>query len=427
VSVPITEIRGRPVYDSNGTATIEVDVVLSDGSAGRAMAQRGSTTGEFEASVLERTDSQPALAAVEPAIRALDESVAAAVIGLDGADQEAVDAVLDALDETPRKEEVGGNVTVATSMAVAWAGARALGLPLHRHLGAYGFGVPSPVFNMVDGAAAEGSGVPHVEFLLFPAPSSSAGGALEGGGRVRRAIQERLQRQGTAAGDSAQGAVSVALPTCEEGLELLLDAAAACGFAAPQDFTLGLDLAGSDWYSPAGYRFPWARPDEGTADMLLERYATWAEQYFVTYVEDAFAPSDVDAWVALCRRLEGVLVAGDDLFASSPARIVDGAREQLANAAVVKPNQVGTVTGALEALRAGRDAGLTMVVSQRSGETGDALITHLAVAGGASYLKAGGVARMDRIEKFNELLRIEESIAVAAGPVGRGGVGHGVS
>jgi enolase len=324
--------------------------------------------------------------------------------------QKDVDAALNELDGTLDKSRLGGNVCVATSMAFAKA---AGGRSTFRQLqpdGAYA--LPRPMFNVLDGSRAQGSGVPHTEFLLVPVGSDSVGDAVERAVRVRDAIRDELRRKGDPAGDSPQGAILLDLETCEQGLELLLEGAAKCQLVPGRDFVLGLDLAGADFFADGTYRFPWLGGATVDADELTARYLRWFGDYSVVYLEDAFAPSDVPAWRGLCASApSGTLVAGDDLFASSAERIAAAGDGAYANAAVVKPNQVGTVTEALEALDRAAACGFTTIVSQRTGETDDAFLTHLAVAGKANFLKAGGPARIDRIAKFNELLRLEEELA----------------
>ncbi|HEU5324178.1 MAG TPA: phosphopyruvate hydratase, partial [Methylomirabilota bacterium] len=385
--------------------------------AAHAMAPRGSTTGEFEAAVIEDAQAGHRLAAVRPAIEIVHTLLRPALRGHDAGDQGAVDGVLCALDGTPTKKVVGGNVCVATSMAVAKAAAAARRLPLCRHLGAPDRPrLPTPMFNVIDGSKDADCGVTGVEFLLIPDARLSIGDALEMGVAVRAGARELAARRGWRGGDSPQGALALSLDCCEEGLELLSRAAEGSGYAPGTDFSLGLDLASSDYRDGSRYRFRWYRrpgaaraaPADGfPVDVLLETYADWVGRYPLSFVEDGFGETDEEAWRRLTARLgPRVRVAGDDLFASSAARIAGGARGGLATAALVKPNQVGTVSEALEAMRVARAAGMTVVVSQRSGENDDAVITHLAVAGEAAYLKAGGMSRMDRVMNFNELLRL---------------------
>ncbi|MEU0936129.1 hypothetical protein [Embleya sp. NPDC005971] len=416
----IREVGARAVFDSNGIPAIEVEIVADGGIRVAESAPRGSTTGEFEAYVLEDATALPTLAAVAPALTSVLDLVRPALIGRDVCDQRAVDTALREVDGGAYFRRIGGNVAVATSMAVAQAGALASGQALYRHLAESGSGpgpvrLPVPMFNIADGAV--GSNTVYTEFLLLPTAAEPAV-ALDQGVRVRAALAARLTGKGHRCSDSTQGGWSVDLGGCEATMELIVAAAEDCGLVGGQDFHLGLDLSGAEFATPAGYAFPWLEEPLSAAD-LTRRYLDWVDRYPLTFLEDAFEPADEAAWHALRARLVGrAAVVGDDLFASDAERIDRGVRAGLADGALIKPNQVGTVTQALDALDAGARHGITTVVSQRSGETASAFITHLAVAGGATWLKAGGPARMDRIAKFNELMRIAEEFTPADGSHG---------
>jgi len=407
----IAKIIGRAVFDSNGKPAIEAEVVLADGARGRALAPRGSTTGEHEAIVLEESAKLPALAAAAVAVDVIRVRVQPALTGIDGTDQGAVDAALLAIDPSPRKEALGGNVSIAVSMAAAKAGAASARLPLHRHLsGGEGENVPGPMFNIIDGATTPESAVTGIEFLLIPSRDLPPGTAMEMGVRVYGEARRALRGRRIAVGDSAQGAVEAELRDCEEGFDVVLAAADRSGFRAGVDFTLGVDLAAADYCDHGRYTFPWCTPQEQQWDRLLERYERWQRAYPLTYLEDAFGESDIPAWVELTRRAAATTeIIGDDLFASSPVRIAAGIEGRWAHGVLIKPNQIGTVTETLRSMRIAAQAGFATMVSQRSGENDDAFITHLAIAGGARLLKAGGMSRMDRIIKYNELLRLAEN------------------
>jgi len=405
--VSLSEVRARAVFDSNGVPAVEVEVTTAGGVRVAEIAPRGSTTGEFEAGVLEDAAGLPGLAAVAPALAAVHDEVRPAVLGMDVTDQRAVDTALRELDGGAYFRRIGGNVAVATSMAVAMAGAITAGLPLYRHL-AEGEPdrLPTPMFNLADGAV--GSNTVYTEFLHLPGTTDPAT-ALDQAARVRMAVADMLRGAGHRCADSTQGGWSLDLGGCEATMDVLVAAAEQCGLVPAVDFHLGLDLSGAEFATADGYAFPWlAEPVK--SDELIDRFADWGERYPLVFIEDAFAPTDEDAWRGLRQRLAGrVEVIGDDLFASRADRIEHGAAAGLADGALVKPNQVGTVTQALDAMATANAHGLTTVVSQRSGENDGAFITHLAVAGRARWLKAGGLSRMDRVAKYNELLRIAES------------------
>jgi enolase len=407
----ISDVTARAVYDSNGSPTVEVEILAGDTVRHAELAPRGSTTGDFEAHVLEDAARYPGLAAVNPALDSVTRRVRPALIGLDVTDQRGVDVALRGLDDDPTLSTVGGNVTVAASMAAAWAGAACTGQPLYRHLAGHEpDGLPVPMFNIADGAV--GSTTVWTEFLLLPLAADPVE-ALDQGVRVRRALADRLGERGHRCADSTQGGWSLDLGSCEATMDAVLIAAQDCGLRPGDDVALGLDLSGAEFSRPGGYAFGWLSAPVGLVE-LIDRYADWVNRYPLIFLEDPFAPEDTEAWRALMTRMGGrAAVVGDDLFASSAQRIAAGVDAGLADGALVKPNQVGTVSEALDALTVGRERGIQTVVSQRSGENGGALITHLAVAGRAAWLKAGGMSRMDRVAKYNELLRI----AARTGPL----------
>lgn len=405
----IREVAAWAVYDSNGLPAVEVEILAEGGLAAAEAAPRGSTTGMFEAHVLEDEDQLPDLAAVAPALARVREEVGPALIGADVTDQRGIDAALHRLDGGEFFRRIGGNVSVAVSMAAARVGALATGRPLHRHLaevaGCAADRLPAPMFNIADGAV--GSMTVYTEFLLMPTTADPVE-ALEQGARARIALVERLRANGVRCAESTQGGWSLDLGDCVRTLTEITAAVERTGLEPGRDFTLGLDLSGAEFFDEAAgrYTFPWLAAPVA-ADELVDLYRTWTKALPLTFLEDAFAPQDEPAWRLLRDALGGSAdVVGDDLFASSAARIVRGAKEGLADGALVKPNQTGTVTDALDALEAARVHGLRAVVSQRSGENAGTVITHLAVAGAADWLKAGGLGRMDRVAKYNELMRI---------------------
>jgi enolase len=412
----IDGVDGRAVYDSNGLATIEVTLRTRSGRQARAFAQRGSSTGRYEARHLERAETQPALSAVEPALASLHSLVRPALVGVDVTDQLAVDACLERLDPTPDRSIVGGNVLVATSMAAAELGARITGRAPFRHLAPDTAEprLPQPTFNIIDGSTAPFSKVAHHEFLVFPAVGTPVAAAAEMAIRIRDRVRRRLHDRGETAGDSPQGAVVAALRDVPSGLALLTEAATGCGYAAPRDFHLGLDMAAADVARGDRYAFGWA-PAPLATDELVTRYRRWMDEFPLRYLEDGFA-EECGAEFAALRRLvpAGVVVAGDDLFASNPGRVAAGVRECWADAVVLKPNQIGTVSALLRAGRLAAEGGMEVLLSQRSGENDSALIVHLGVAAGATYIKFGGPSRLDRVIKLNEMIRLEAQVPVRA-------------
>jgi enolase len=413
----IDAVDGRAVYDSNGMPTIEVTLRARSGRQARAFAQRGSSTGRYEVRHLERAEALPALDAVRPALASLHSLVRPALVGVDVTDQPAVDACLDSLDATPDRSVVGGNVLVATSMAAAELGARSTGQAPFRHLAPdlAEPRLPQPTFNIIDGSTAPFSMVAHHEFLVFPAPGTPVAGAVEMAVRIRDRVRRRLHDLGETAGDSPQGAVVAVLPDVPAGLGLLTEAADHCGYAPGRDFHVGLDMAAADVVRDDRYAFGWAR-EPLDADELAALYRRWMDEFPLRYLEDGFAEEHGAQFAALRRLVpEDVVVAGDDLFASNPERVAAGVRECWADAVVLKPNQVGTVSALLRAGRLAAEGGMEVMLSQRSGENDSALIVHLGVAAGATYVKCGGPSRLDRVIKLNEMIRLEAHVPVRAG------------
>lgn len=404
----IAEVTARGLYDSNGRAAVEVRLVDQAGRAARAMAQRGSSVGEFEPVQMEDEVAQPRLAAVDAALRVVMERVAPALIGLDAGDLNEVDHALDELDTTTARRAVGGNVTVATSMAAAQLGAVQREVALHDHLRTFSAtsrsAKPLPTFNIIDGGLSPESNVPHIEFLLFPVLDLDLRAAVEIGVRVRDRVRELCQARGYEGADSQQGAVSVPLRSCEEGLDLIaesladLDVVESCG--------IGLDMAASDVWRNGAYAYKWARRPISPA-VLANRYRNWVDEYGLVYIEDGFAATEAADFTALTAEVgHKVMIAGDDLYASNYDRLAEGVREAWSNAVVVKPNQAGTITATLAAAETTHAADLSLLMSQRSGENEDSFLSSLAIATDAAYVKVGGPARMDRIMKINELLRV---------------------
>ncbi len=407
----IRGVEARGAYDSNGDATIEVTVELADGTVAAGLAPRGSSTGQFEALHLEDQPAQPSLRAVEPALAALRDHVAPALRGVDAYDQRAADAVLVGLDDGWSRSKVGGNTMVATSLAVLEAASRSRRTSPYAHLrelvGRAGPAATTPMINLIDGSAAAGSHVFHHEFLVYrPAGSPASTETFVANAiRMRRLIEDRLLAAGVPVGSSKQGALSLSLADVTEGLAEIMRVADILGLLPGEDFAIGLDMAAADVFDHGRYAFGWL-PEPMTAAGLEPEYRRWAADYPLGYLEDPYTDDDHRSFAALADALAPVIVAGDDLYASNPERIAQGAGANWSNGCVLKPNQVGTVWQVVESAEIARKAGMTVLLSQRSGENGSDLISHLACAVGASYVKCGGTSRMDRVAKINALLQL---------------------
>ena len=413
----IDRVLGREILDSRGQPTVEAEVWLADGSIGRAAVPAGASTGRHEA--VERRDGDPERydgRSVRGAIAAITDEIDPELVGEDASEQELVDTLLVELDGTPDRSRLGANAILAVSLATARAAARASGIPLYRALGGrIADTLPIPYLNVLNGGAHADSGLRIQEFMIVPLGFGSFSEALHAGARVRARLAALLADRGhsTAVGD--EGGFAPRLSGPEAALEVLVEAIEAAGYAPGTEMGLALDAAASEFFTDAGYElFPDAAPLP--ADAMVATYARWIERFpALGSIEDGLAEDDWEGWGALTAALgDRVQLVGDDLFVTQQARLARGIRERAANAVLVKPNQVGTLSETLGIVRQGQQAGFGVMLSHRSGETGDATISHLAVATGAGQIKAGAPCRGERVAKYNELLRIEEHIGARA-------------
>ena len=409
----IRDIVAREILDSRGNPTVEVDVVLHGGEAGRAAVPSGASTGRREA--LELRDADPGRfhgRGVRRAIANVEERIRPALLGADAADQRLVDATMLDLDGTDNKADLGANAILAVSLACAKAAARAAGLPLYRYLGGDGpFRMPVPMMNVVNGGAHADNSVDLQEFMIVPTGAPDLREAVRCGAEVFHSLKAVLSGRGlsTAVGD--EGGFAPDLASGEEAIEVILEAIGDAGYVAGGDVHLALDAASSEFYRDGKYHLGAegvSLDSAGFADML----AGWVERYPIVSIEDGMAEDDREGWKLLTRRLGGVVqLVGDDLFVTNPGIIRAGIAEGLANSVLVKVNQIGTLTETLAAIETAREAGYTTVISHRSGETEDTTIADLAVATGAGQIKTGSLSRSDRVAKYNRLIRIEEHLA----------------
>lgn len=411
----ITDVTARSLYGSNGRATVEVTVGDRAGRTARVLAPSAPTAGTDAEGLVQLEDRmlQPALAAADPAVRVVTAMVAPALRGADAADLTCADLRLDGLDPTRARALVGGNVTVAASMAVARLGALQRHLPLHSHLRDFAASspdtavLPLPAVALIDGGPGPRSKVPGTEFLLFPPPDTAVSEAVQTGIRVRERILAHCHRRGYEGGDSHQGALSVPLRTCEEGLEMVQNALTNAD--RKSGYGLGLDMAASHVLHEGAYRFRWAAEPLPPA-ALLGCYLDWIDEFGLAYLEDGFAGPHADWSARLTTAAAGrTMVAADGLFASDPDRITAGAGLGWADTVVLTPGRAGTTSEALRAAHATRRAGLNLLVSQHGGEGGGSFISSLALAAGARYVKTGGTSRTERIAQINKLIRLEGS------------------
>jgi len=411
----IVSIHGREIFDSRGNPTVEVDARLSSGAFGRAAVPSGASTGTREA--VELRDGGPRLGGkgVRNAVSHVNGEIADTVRGMEAADQEALDQAMVALDGTPGKGRLGANAILGTSMAVAKAQAADEGVSLFRYLGGADANLlPVPCMNVLNGGEHADNNVDFQEYMIVPAGAVSFAQALEMGAEVFHALKSVLKGKGynTAVGD--EGGFAPSLPSNVAALDAILKAIGITGLKPGNDVFVALDPAASEFYKQGVYDLK-GEGKQLDAAAMVDFLADWCEQYPILSIEDGLAENDWDGWTLLTDRLGSrVQLVGDDIFVTNPAILKDGIDRGVANALLVKVNQIGTLSETRAAVKMATDAGYNCMVSHRSGETEDATIADLVVALGCGQIKTGSVSRSDRLAKYNQLLRIEEELGSSA-------------
>jgi len=419
----IKGVQGREILDSRGNPTVEADVLLEDGSLGRAAVPSGASTGTREAVELRDGDRSRYLGkGVTQAVANVNGVIRDAVLGMDATDQSGLDHALIELDGSDNKGRLGANALLAVSLAAAQAEARSRNLPLYRHLRGEGpYELPVPMMNIINGGAHANNSVDLQEFMILPVGAPSLREAVRYGAEVFHALKSVLNGRGlnTAVGD--EGGFAPDLPSNEAAIEVILEAIDKAGFKAGTDIFLGLDVASSEFYKDGMYRLE-SEGREFDAAAFADFLAGWVDQYPIISIEDGMDESDWDGWKLLTGRLgERVQLVGDDLFVTNTRILQRGIDEGVANSILIKPNQIGTLTETLAAIEMATAAGYTAVVSHRSGETEDVVIADIVVGSDATQIKTGSLSRSDRVAKYNRLMRIEEQLGDAAryaGPAG---------
>jgi enolase len=421
----ITRIHAREILDSRGNPTLEAEVTLGDGSVGRAAVPSGASTGSREAVELRDGDKSRYLGkGVKNAVANVNGAIAQALKGFDASDQKGLDAKLIALDGTPNKSRLGANSLLGASLANAHAVAASQKRPLWKYLSSLAPGpsslqLPVPMMNIVNGGAHADNNVDMQEFMVLPVGLPNFSEALRAGVEIFHALKSVLKAKGlnTAVGD--EGGFAPDLKSNEQAIETILEAIAKTGYVAGKDVYLGLDVASSEFYKDGAYRLD----GEGktlSSHQLIEFYADWCARYPIITIEDGMAEGDWDGWKALTDRLGGkVQLVGDDLFVTNTAIFKQGIDRHIANAILIKVNQIGTLTETLEAIAMAAAANYASIVSHRSGETEDTTIADISVATTATQIKTGSLCRSDRVAKYNQLLRIEEALGAQARYAGR--------
>ena len=419
----IEDVVGREVLDSRGNPTVEAEVGLAGGAHGTAIVPSGASTGSREA--LELRDGDPARyrgKGVRLAVEHVNTEILERIIGLDARDQANLDALLCSLDGTPDKSRLGANAILAVSLAVARAAAEQTGLPLYRYLGGTAARVlPVPCMNLVNGGAHADNSLDIQEFMVVPLGFTSFAESLRAGVEVFHALRENLKKAKhvTAVGD--EGGFAPNLPNNRAALEFLVQAIGDAGYTPGEQVAIAIDAAGSELTTGEGYCLPGENRFGLDAADLVAIYEEWVRDFPIVSIEDGLAENDWEGWHHLRERLgEKVLLVGDDIFVTNPEIIARGIRERVANAVLIKLNQIGTLTETQDALRLALHHGWRAMVSHRSGESEDTTIADLVVASGCGLIKTGSASRGERIAKYNRLLRIEDELGEAAVFAGRG-------
>jgi enolase len=413
----ITAIHAREILDSRGNPTVEVEVTLAGGAQGRAAVPSGASTGAHEAVELRDEDkARFGGKGVQKAVRNVNTTIAKALKGHDALDQAGIDRRMLALDGTPNKGKLGANAILGVSLAVARAASTAVGLPLYRYLGGASANLlPVPMFNILNGGVhANWQGTDLQEFMIAPVGAPNFREALRWGSEVYHSLKAVLKKAGhsTAVGD--EGGFAPALKKNEEALVLIVKAIEAAGYKPGKHVEIALDPASSGFYEDGRYNLR-TESRKVTAQEMVAMYADWAKRYPLAVLEDGLAEDDWAGWKVLNTELgEKIELVGDDLFVTNVERIARGIREDVANAVLIKLNQIGTLTETVAAIKLASRAGWGSMVSHRSGETVDSFIADLTVGLGTGHLKTGAPCRGERVEKYNQLLRIEESLGEAA-------------
>ena len=428
MSTNITRVNARQVIDSRGNPTVEADVYVGTGAKGRAAVPSGASTGEHEALELRDGDKSRYLGkGVLKAVANVNGEIARAAVGLDAADQRALDKRMIELDGTPTKSRLGANAILAVSMAAARGAAAAQNLLLYKYLARYSTDasanlLPCPMMNILNGGAHADSSVDFQEFMVMPVGAPSFSEALRWGVEIFHSLKSALKKHGysTAVGD--EGGFAPSCKSNEEAIQIVLEAIGAAGYKPGEQVSIALDPAASEFYDKASGKYVFKKSDKSTHSPaeMVEYWAKWIEKYPIVSLEDGMSEEDWSGWKQLTQKAgskssaKRIQLVGDDIFVTNTEIFARGIKEGIANAILIKLNQIGTVSETIDSIEMARKAGYNSIISHRSGETEDTFIADLAVATGAGQIKTGSASRTDRIAKYNQLLRIEEELGSAA-------------
>ncbi len=418
----IEEVWAREILDSRGNPTVEAEVILEDGTSGRAAVPSGASTGENEAVELRDGDAGRYLGkGVLKAVENVNEKIAYELEGLDALDQTLVDEALIALDGTENKSNLGANALLAVSMANARAAAAFQELPLYRYIGGVNAKtLPVPMMNIINGGAHADNNVDFQEFMIMPVGTETFSEALRAGAEIFHNLKKVLSSRGYATSVGDEGGFAPNLKSNEEAIETILEAIEKAGYKAGENVMIALDPASSEFYSNGKYVFKKSDKRELTSEQMADYWIDWTNKYPIISIEDGMAENDWDGWKYLTDKIgKRVQLVGDDLFVTNTKFLQKGIDLGCANSILIKVNQIGTLTETLDAIELARTNNMTAVISHRSGETEDSFIADLAVATNAGQIKTGSLSRSDRIAKYNQLIRIEEDLDSAAKYPGR--------
>lgn len=413
----ITKVHARQIMDSRGNPTIECDIELSGGAFGRAAVPSGASTGSFEALELRDGGNAYMGKGVLTAVKNVNEIIAPAITGMDASKQAELDEKMLELDGTPNKDKLGANAILAVSMAAAHAAAAQSKMPLYQYIArVYGNEnpcvLPRPMMNIINGGAHADNGLDAQEFMIIPNGAKSEAEAIRMGSEIFHNLKSILKKGGNSTNVGDEGGFAPNFHSCAQALDTIIEAIKAAGYVPGDQVSIGLDVASSEFYADGKYAF------EGrnlTSDEMIEFYEKLISDYPIISIEDALAEEDWDGWKKLTDTIGGKCqLVGDDLFVTNPARLERGINAGVANAILIKVNQIGTLTETLRAIKMAQDAKYGVIISHRSGETEDTTIADLAVATNAGQIKTGSMSRTDRMAKYNQLIRIEEKLDGAA-------------
>lgn len=416
----IEALTAREILDSRGNPTVEVEVLLEDGTIGRAAVPSGASTGQYEAYELRDGDSKRYLGkGVQRAVTSVIDVLGPAIEGMEASEQRAIDEVMLNADGSENKSNLGANAILGVSLAVAKASADSADLPLYQYLGGPNAHVlPVPMMNVINGGAHADTGVDIQEFMILPIGADSMAEAIRMGAETYHALKSELKAAGLATGLGDEGGFAPELPSNRDALDFLLRGIERAGFKPGKEIALGLDVAATEMFEGGSYSFEGGKK---SSDEMVSYYQQLVADYPLVTIEDPLDENDWDGWIALTSALGGaVQLVGDDLFVTNPARLADGIARGAANSLLVKVNQIGSLSETLDAVSLAQRSGYTAVLSHRSGETEDTTIADIAVATNCGQIKTGAPARSERVAKYNQLLRIAEELGPQARYAGAG-------